>query len=86
MGATRLELVTPSVSSKGVSDVSRFQQQFASVPLAVCTPVCTGTPGTANADPLEALAATLLGLSPADRARLAALLLGQQAGNGEGSR
>jgi hypothetical protein len=34
-----------------------------------------------NADPLAPLAAALLGLSPADRARLAAVLLGQQTGN-----
>jgi hypothetical protein len=33
---------------------------------------------------VEALAAALLGLSPADRARLAAMLLGQQAGQAEG--
>jgi hypothetical protein len=33
-------------------------------------------------DPLAALAAALLGLSPADRTRLAALLLGQAEGEG----
>ena len=47
--------------------------------MTVCTPVCTGQEKSGPADPLGALAAALLGLSPTDRARLAALLLGQQA-------
>jgi hypothetical protein len=41
----------------------------------VCTPVCTGTAPTPQADTLETLAAALLRLPPADRARLTALLL-----------
>jgi hypothetical protein len=42
-----------------------------------CTTRCTSEAGNANAGTVEALAAALLGLSPADRARLAAMLLGQ---------
>jgi hypothetical protein len=38
---------------------------------------CTSEGKLDQADPLAALAAALLGLSPADRARLAAMLLGQ---------
>jgi hypothetical protein len=50
----------------------------------VCTPVCTKEAPTKQGDPVASLAAALLGLSSADRARLAALLLGQPAGQGEG--
>jgi hypothetical protein len=46
----------------------------------VCTPVCTGEPKPDHPDPVATLAAALLGLSPADRTRLAALLLGKQEG------
>jgi hypothetical protein len=45
-----------------------------------CTTGCTSEGKHQQPDPLEALAAVLLGLSPEDRARLAALLLGQQQG------
>jgi hypothetical protein len=44
-----------------------------------CTAGCTSKAKTDNAGTVEALAAALLGLSPEDRARLAAMLLGQQA-------
>ena len=47
-------------------------------PTSACTPACTSEPGTAPADPLAPLAAVLLGLSEADRARLAAILLGNR--------
>jgi hypothetical protein len=46
---------------------------------SVCTPVCTSKGKTEQDDSLEALASALLGLSPADRARLAASLLEQPA-------
>jgi hypothetical protein len=52
-------------------------------PPSACTNACTGEAGNANAGTVESLAAALLALSPADRARLAALLLGQQAGRGD---
>jgi hypothetical protein len=42
--------------------------------------VCTSGGQPVQTDPLQALAAALIGLSPADRARLAAMLLGQQQG------
>ncbi len=51
---------------------------------SVCTPVCTNQATDQQPDPVAALAAALMGLSPADRARLAALLVGQQTGQGEG--
>jgi hypothetical protein len=44
---------------------------------SVCTPVCTSEGETAHGQDLNALAAELLKLSPADRDRLAALLLGK---------
>jgi hypothetical protein len=49
-----------------------------------CSAACTSNAETAPPLTVEALAAALLGLSLADRARLAALLLGQQAGQAEG--
>jgi hypothetical protein len=51
--------------------------------VSVCTPVCTSQEKPGEADPLADLAAALLGLSPTDRARLAALLLGQQVVRGD---
>jgi hypothetical protein len=42
-----------------------------------CTTGCTIEAENTNADPLAGIAATLLALSPADRARLAAMLTGQ---------
>jgi hypothetical protein len=48
-----------------------------------CTSGCTSEPKPEQADPLAPLAAALLGLSAADRARLAAMLLGQQTGQGD---
>jgi hypothetical protein len=57
--------------------------------LAESAPNACTSAGTSNAETgttltVEALAAALLGLSPADRARLAAMLLGQQRGQAEG--
>ena len=49
------------------------------MPPAVCTPVCTNEPKPEQSDPVQALAAALAGLSAADRARLAALLVGKGA-------
>jgi hypothetical protein len=76
--------VTPSVSSKVSADVSDAAQGLTTTPPVVCTPVCTSDPNPEQPDALQALAAALLGLSPADRARLTAMLLGQQTGQGEG--
>src|SRR5262245_10503340 len=42
-------------------------------PSSGCTTGCTTEPKPAQADPLAAIAAALLGLSPEDRARLAAM-------------
>jgi hypothetical protein len=70
--------VTPSVSSKGVPDASDTGKGLAESLSAVCTPVCTNEGNRGQTDPVGALAAALLGLSPDDRARLAAMLLGQQ--------
>jgi hypothetical protein len=50
-------------------------------PSSGCTSGCTTEGETTNAGTVEALAAALLGLSPEDRARLTALLLGTQSGN-----
>jgi hypothetical protein len=85
MGATGLEPVTPSVSSKGQLDPSETSKGLAETLPPVCTPVCTSEPKPEQADPLAPLAAALLGLSAADRARLAAMLLGQQTRHAEGT-
>jgi hypothetical protein len=62
-----------------VSQVATDKQDATTLP-TVCTSVCTSEGKPQQPDPLEALAAALLGLSPEDRARLAAMLLGQQQG------
>jgi hypothetical protein len=59
------------------------QKDDTASPPSACTGACTGGAGTANAGTLEALAAVLLGLSPEDRARLAAMLT-REAGQVEG--
>jgi hypothetical protein len=48
-----------------------------------CTSACTSEQETANAGTVEALAAALLSLSPADREKLAAILLGQSERNSD---
>jgi len=50
---------------------------------AACTNACTSNAETAPTLTVEALAVALLGLSPADLARLAAMLLGQQTGQAD---
>jgi len=50
-----------------------------SSPSSGCTAGCASTAETANAGTVEALAAALLGLSAANRARLVAMLLGNDA-------
>jgi hypothetical protein len=82
VGATGLEPVTPSVSSKGPSDASETGKGLVTAAPARCTSGCTSTSETANAATVEALAVALLGLSAADRGRLVALLLGQDAKGG----
>jgi hypothetical protein len=54
-----------------------------SSPSSGCTSGCTSNAETGPTLTVEALAAALLGLSSADRARLAAMLLGQQTGQGD---
>jgi hypothetical protein len=74
--------VTPSVSSKGALDASGNQQGLAASLSGACTNACTNSPKTGQTLTVEALAAALLALPPADRARLAALLTGQAEGEG----
>jgi hypothetical protein len=76
--------VTPSVSSQGASDASGIEKVLMESSPSVCTPVCTSEANPQQTDPVAALAAALLGLSPADRARLAALLVGRQERQDEG--
>ena len=84
MGATGHEPVTPSVSSKGTPDASGTAEELTAAAPSACTTACTSTAETANAGTVEALAAALLALSPRDRARLVAMLLGQGAEGGTG--
>ena len=53
-------------------------------PSSRCTSGCTGEGETQQTDPVAAIAAALAGLTPADRSRLAAMLMGQQTGQSEG--
>jgi hypothetical protein len=81
MGATGLEPVTPSVSSNSPPDASVADEALREIPSPVCTPVCTRIARTAGEDNLEKLAAALLHLSPAERARLAAILVSGETGS-----
>ena len=103
MGATGLEPVTSSLSSKRHDNANGGSKGLTPTPSAVCTRVCTSEPENANAGTLhtdqgnegegtagmpaaaslESLAAALLTLSPADRAKLAAMLTEHQ-GEGKG--
>jgi len=74
MGATGLEPVTPSVSSRGRSNPSRKNKRLTATRGRACTAACTSSPEHGEAITVEALAAALSKLSPADRARLADLM------------
>jgi hypothetical protein len=52
-------------------------QDDTAIPPVACTSACTSEAKSHSSGSLDALAAALLSLSPEDRARLAALLLGQ---------
>ena len=47
-------------------------------PQTACTPACTGEAKSEQTDPVAAIADALAALTPADRARLAALLARQE--------
>jgi hypothetical protein len=68
-------------SGSHATQVDSRKQDVAALP-TVCTSVCTNGGEQDKTDPLAALAAALLSLSSADRARLAAVLLGQPEGGG----
>jgi hypothetical protein len=59
-------------------------KEHALVDPSACTSACTSKVKNDQDTTLETLAAALLTLSPADRAKLAAMLLGQQLGQGAG--
>src|SRR6516162_10021737 len=85
MGATGLEPVTPSVSSKGMPDTSETRKGLAKRTSDACTNACTSEAEKANVGTVEALAAALLSLSAVDRVRIAALLTSKQAEQAEGN-
>ena len=63
---------------------SLSEPEVTSSPSSGCTAGCTAEAKPEHADPLAPLAAALLALSAADRARLVAMLLGQGAKGGTG--
>ena len=67
--------MTPSVSSKGRRAVAVAGKGVTSDVPSGCTAGCTSEVRIDGTDPVAAIAAALLGMSPADRARLAALLV-----------
>jgi hypothetical protein len=77
-----VEPSTSALRTQGHPDVSGTEQQLTATAAPVCTPVCTSEGENVHGyrgDALATLAAALLNLSPAERGRLAALLV---AGNG----
>jgi hypothetical protein len=75
MGAIGLEPMTPSLSSKELTVPNQTDKALTTTDPLACTTACTPEGKTEKTDPVNALAAALLSLSPSDRAWLAALLL-----------
>src|SRR5262249_5942767 len=75
---TGIEPVTSALRTQRPASASDAGSTLTAPPAAACTTACTAEPEAANAGKLDALAAELRKLSPADRARLAAMLLGQR--------
>jgi hypothetical protein len=82
MGAIGLEPMTPSLSSKENPSTTENPPEVTSSESDRCTNGCTSESKTKQTDTVATLAATLLALPAADRARLASLLLGQQPSSG----
>jgi hypothetical protein len=76
-GGKRVEPLTSCMPCKSTPDVSENQPQLTSNPSARCTSRCTENEDEPIGDPLAGLVASL---SPADRARLIALLSQQTEG------
>ena len=74
VGATGLEPVTPSVSSRGSPDASEGSKGLAESDSPVCTPVCGKSAEPTKTTAVESLADALRSLTLEDRARLAAML------------
>ena len=74
MGATGLEPVTPSVSSRGTRDATVASKQVTPMPSDACTAACTNSPKIDNAIDLDALADVLSSLTPEQRAKLSGLM------------
>src|SRR5262245_3916530 len=73
-----LEPLTSCMPCKRSPDLSETLSEVTSTPSARCTPRCTENGNEPNTDPLAGFVASL---TPADRARLVALLTGQQEGS-----
>ena len=73
MGATGLEPVTPSLSSKGSCNASAENKGLTTNDNSACPAACPNKPESSNAN-LDALAAAAMRLTPEDRVRLAAKL------------
>ncbi|MFN0054408.1 MAG: hypothetical protein ACKV0T_19700 [Planctomycetales bacterium] len=77
-----VEPSTFALRTQGLGVVSVTEQELTATLPGVCTPVCTSDAENVHgdrldpkSDGLQALAAALVGLSPAERAKLAALLI-----------
>lgn len=66
--------MTPSLSSKNASNTSEMGKGLMTTVDSGCTTGCTSDGKSEPTDPLAALAAAVMALSPGDRARLAAML------------
>ena len=80
MEPTGIEPVTSRMPFLGQCDASKADKGLAASGADRCTAGCTSEPKPEQTDPLAPLAAALLGLSAEERARLVAMLLGQQQG------
>jgi hypothetical protein len=66
----------PEVKSAEPHTQPVIESAIAAAAAPVCTSVCTSKPESTSADTLTQLAAALQNLTPADRAKLAAMLTG----------
>ena len=72
-----IEPSTSALRTRKSSILTDAGKELTATPSAACTLACTANTENRNETTLDALAAALLGLSPDDRAKLAALLVGQ---------
>jgi hypothetical protein len=76
-GQEDLNLRPHGPEPSGIATQTEVVQSVEESPAGACTSACTSEAGNQKANTVEALALALLALSPAQRAKLAAFLIGE---------